>query len=62
MWKRAKLTTFFMADGFPSQPAWEQVRWLIDKWPLILDQAKLVIAGSAFLVPKRGKGLVPIPV
>jgi len=62
VWKQSRLTTFFMADGFENQLAWEQVRWLIDKWPAIQQQAELVIAGSAFIVPKRGKALQPIPV
>lgn len=62
IWKAAKLTTFFMADGFPQQPEWEQVKWLIDKWPLIEKQADLVAPGSAFLVPKRGSKLESIPV
>ncbi len=55
IWSAAKLTTFFLADGFTQQVAWEQVRWLIDKWPDICEQAGRVAHGSAFLVPKRGK-------
>lgn len=57
VWREARLTTFFMAHGFVNQPAWEQVRWLIDKWPVIVDQAGRVRPGSAFIVPKIGRKL-----
>jgi hypothetical protein len=57
IWKSAKLTTFFMAKGYTALPAWEQVRWLIDKWPLIVEQAARVKPGAAFLVPKVGHKL-----
>ncbi|CAG0993140.1 hypothetical protein PHYC_02409 [Phycisphaerales bacterium] len=57
IWRAAKLTTFFMADGFTNVDGWEQVRWLIEKWPLIMDQARRVTAGSAFEVPRRGSKL-----
>ena len=62
VWKAAKLTTFFMADSFTNVPDWEQVRWIIDKWPLIVDQAKLVSPGAAFLVPRRSGKLESIAV
>lgn len=57
VWKAARLTTFFMADGFQEVGQWEQVRWMIDKWPLIADQAAKVTPGAAFIVPKRGNKL-----
>lgn len=59
-WKQAGLTIFFMADGFVNQPEWEQVRWIIDKWPAIMDQVKRVTAGSGFIVPKKGKKLTTV--
>ena len=57
VWRTAKLTTFFMAEAFEQIPAWEQVRWMVDKWPLIVEQAERVTGGAAFRVPKRGKKL-----
>ena len=57
VWQRAGLTTFFLADGFPKVDAWEQVRWMIDKWPQIVDASKRFTKGSAFRVPKRGSKL-----
>lgn len=60
VWKAAKLTTFFMARGFTQQPEWEQVRWLIDKWPLIVDMAGRVNPGAAYEVPKRGSKLTAL--
>jgi hypothetical protein len=60
LWRAAKLTTFFMAEGYMNLPDWEQVRWMIDKWPLIMEQADRVTAGAAFLVPKRGQRLTAL--
>jgi alpha-ketoglutarate-dependent taurine dioxygenase len=53
--RAARLTTFFLADGFATMDKWEQVRWEIDKWPEIVDLAARVATGSTFRVPKRGK-------
>lgn len=53
--RAAKLTTFFLADGYPKFDKWEQVRWLIEQWPDIVDLAAKVAPGSIFRVPKRGK-------
>ncbi|MGD9689805.1 MAG: hypothetical protein AB7K52_09150 [Phycisphaerales bacterium] len=53
--RAARLTTFFLADGYPKLEKWEQVRWLIDKWPEIVDLAERVAPGSTFRVPKRGR-------
>jgi hypothetical protein len=53
--RSAKLTTFFMAKSYPQLPDWEQVRWLIDKWPDIVKFASDSGAGSTFEVPKQGK-------
>lgn len=50
--KAAKLTTFFMAHGFENYEYWDQVKWMIDKWQLIREQAGLVAPGAAFIVPK----------
>jgi hypothetical protein len=58
--RAAKLTAFFMAETFVNQPAWEQVRWMIDKWPLIADMAGRVAPGAAFMVPKRGRQLTQL--
>lgn len=60
--KAAGLTVFFMAKGFTKLPEWEQVRWLIDKWPLIRQQAELAAVGSAYIVPKVGRKLEPVVV
>ena len=57
LWKAAKLTTFFMAKNFVRLDGWEQVRWMIDKWPQIVDSAQRFTAGSAFEVPQRGSKL-----
>jgi len=57
VWKAARLTTFFMAKAYVTLDSWEQVRWLIEKWPLIMDQADKVRPGAAFIVPRRGKQL-----
>lgn len=51
----ARLTAFFLAKGFTQLDGWEQVHWLIDQWPRIVELADKTEAGSAFLVPKRGK-------
>jgi len=48
-------TSFFLAKGFTKQPRWEQVRWLINKWPEIEDMAARVQPGASFEVPKKGK-------
>ncbi|MGH7131068.1 MAG: hypothetical protein ACREJO_03890 [Phycisphaerales bacterium] len=53
--KNAKLTTFFLAEGYTGMDKWEQVRWLIDRWPEIVEAATRFGAGSTFRVPKRGK-------
>lgn len=53
--RTAKLTAFFLADGYPKLGKWEQVRWLVDKWPEIVELAQKVGPGSTFRVPKRGK-------
>lgn len=53
--RAAKLTAFFMAKSFPILPAWEQARWLVDKWPDITKFAADSGAGSTFEVPKNGK-------
>ncbi|MFN0010930.1 MAG: hypothetical protein ACKVS8_04715 [Phycisphaerales bacterium] len=53
--RRARLSTFFLADGYTRLPEWEQVRWLINKWPEIVDLASRTAEGSMFRVPKRGK-------
>lgn len=53
--RRARLSTFFLADGYTRLPDWEQVRWLVDKWPEIADLASRTAQGSMFRVPKRGK-------
>jgi hypothetical protein len=55
VWKAARLTTFFMADGFPQLPDWEQVGWMVEKWPEIVELAERVAPGAVFKVPKRGK-------
>lgn len=60
IWRAAKLTTFFMADGYTKLERWEQIRWMIDKWPTIMDQAGRVTPGSAFEVPKRGSKLATL--
>lgn len=53
--RQARLTTFFLAKGYTQLPDWDQVRWLIDKWPEIVDLACRTAKGSMFRVPKRGK-------
>lgn len=53
--KAARLTTFFLADGYPKLDKWEQVRWLIEKWTEIVDLSERVARGSTFRVPRRGK-------
>ena len=60
LWRAAKLTTFFMAKNFPRLEAWEQVRWMVDKWPLIVEFAQKSTPGSAFIVPHRGSQLSTI--
>lgn len=55
VWRTARLTTFFMASGFQSETQWEQARWMVGKWPEIVDLASRVAPGAAFRVPKRGK-------
>ena len=58
--RAARLTTFFMAKGFMNLPDWEQVRWMIDKWPLMVEQADRVNPGAMFLVPKTGRRLTAL--
>jgi len=53
--RSAKLTTFFLAKGYADAAKWEQVRWLVDKWPEMADLAKRVASGGMFRVPRRGK-------
>jgi PIN like domain len=53
--KASKLTTFFMAEGYTKTDKWEQVRWMIEKWPEIVRLAGQVAAGGLFRVPRRGK-------
>lgn len=53
--RRARLTTFFLADGYAKMRKWDQVQWLINRWPEIHDLAERVAPGSSFRVPKRGK-------
>lgn len=60
IWRAAKLTAFFMADGFANADKWEQIRWVVEKWPLIMDQAARVTPGSAFEVPRRGTKLTTV--
>lgn len=58
--RAAQLTTFFMAGGYMNLPEWEQVRWMVDKWPLIVEQADRVNPGAMFLVPKKGRRLTAL--
>jgi hypothetical protein len=60
IWRAAKLTTFFMAENYMNVPDWEQVKWMIDKWPLMVDMASRVTPGAAFLVPKKGRVLTAL--
>lgn len=60
LWKAARLSTFFMAKNYVRLDAWEQVRWMVDKWPLIVDSAQRFAAGSAFEVPQRGAKLATV--
>lgn len=53
--RTAKLTTFFLAKGYTSATKWDQVVWLIEKWPKIVELADRTAPGSLFLVPKNGK-------
>lgn len=55
--RAARLTTFFLAQGFVNVPFWEQVKWVIHKWPLIVDQAQKIEPGACFVVPKTGARL-----
>lgn len=63
---QARLTSFFMAKGFAPTPNeragnsdwfWEQVKWIVQKWPLIVEQARRVEPGAEFIVPKKGNRL-----
>ncbi|HBS29582.1 MAG TPA: hypothetical protein DEB06_09080 [Phycisphaerales bacterium] len=55
VWRAAKLTTFFMADGYQNLDEWQQVRVMIEKWPQIMDLAERTGRGSAFRVPIRSR-------
>jgi hypothetical protein len=56
----AKLTTFFFAKGYTKFDTWQQAKWSVEKWPLIIDMAAKVTPGSAFLVPNKGNKLQPL--
>lgn len=55
-WLNANLTAFFLAKGWQNLTFWVQAAKLIEKWPLIVEQAERVAPGAGFLVqPKSPK-------
>jgi PIN like domain len=55
-WARARLTAFFLGQGWMNIPYWDQAVLLVRWWPKILEQARLVEHGTGFEVPYRSPG------
>jgi PIN domain-containing protein len=60
VWLAARLTTFFLADGFQNLKFWLQMRYLVKWWPDFETVAQRVTRGSAFKVPMSGSKLEPL--
>lgn len=52
-WLQSGLTAFFFHKQFQNLVFWDQIAKLIQRWPLISEQAKRVEAGAGFLVSPR---------
>jgi hypothetical protein len=55
-WQTARLTTFFLKKGWTNVTFWQQAAQLVRWWPDIMNQAKRVAPGAAFLVPLNYSG------
>jgi len=58
-WKEAKLTTFFLTDGWVNRNIYDQTAELIQRWLQIVRVARESSKGSGFLI-KRSKDFVSL--
>jgi hypothetical protein len=56
IWIESRMTTFFLGKGWMNQSFWEQAWWLVRWWPHIIEQAKLMEAGTGFEIPAKSQG------
>ena len=56
VWRRAGLTTFFLAPGWMNIGFWEQSSKFVRWWPRIVEQTQFVQPGAVFEIPVRYGG------
>jgi len=49
-WLESGLTAFFLAKGWQNLKFWDQAAKLVQKWPVIMQQAERVEPGAGFIV------------
>jgi len=59
-WLEAKLTTFFLSGNWQNLSMWEQAAKLVQRWPLIMDQAGKVEPGAGFEVKPKSPKFVQV--
>jgi len=53
VWIKSGLTTFFLKRPYLKLDFWDQIGLLIQRWPRISEQAKLVTPGAGFIISPR---------